>query len=300
MEDEDCEMNFMALNLTMEIFHNSYKEYIIFDGDTTYWIKDLEIMQENLDKLIDNLNRKFKESKKSAELLQNTKLLNDIKTLNNSFERCLNRINQQKLLNDKKIEIIKKEELTTDKNNLGNIDLKNNQVIVNNNNKKNSISDIETNYSEDQNASPMLQLEIQEDYMNRIYDEDFKIRIYNDNFKVKELKDISSKLYKMQDNIKQDLILSSHAIHELSSNVEETNNNIEKTNEELRQAALYKNKANKIKLPLYYGTAFCAVGTIIPVVGNIVGAAIGSSIGAAIAKVEEIAIKKIEPEKYKK
>jgi hypothetical protein len=125
-------------------------------------------------------------------------------------------------------------------------------------------------------------------------------REYNNKIEInEEYINIKGKIAGMNKLINEELIKGEKYILEIDNNVEESDTNLIKTNEELRQAALLRNKSNSIKYPLVLGTIFGAVGTVVPVVGNVIGASLGAAIGYGVSKIEKNAIKKIEPEKYK-
>jgi hypothetical protein len=123
---------------------------------------------------------------------------------------------------------------------------------------------------------------------------------YNDKLDLnEEYMSVKGKIAGMNKMIHDELVKGEQHIVEIDANLEETNKNLIKSNEELRQTALLRNKANTIKYPLVLGTIFGAVGTIVPIVGNAIGASLGAAVGYGVAKIERKAIKKIEPEKYK-
>jgi len=95
----------------------------------------------------------------------------------------------------------------------------------------------------------------------------------------------------VQTNEKLDLISDDIKIADV--NVDEINNN-------LLEAAIEKNKYNKVKYPLILGGIGSSLGIIVPGLGSIIGGSIGSVLGYYLSKLEKKQIDKINPNIEKK
>jgi hypothetical protein len=125
-------------------------------------------------------------------------------------------------------------------------------------------------------------------------------REYNDKLEFnEEYMNVKGKISNMNELISIELSKGEQELLEIEDNVEKTNINLIKTNKDLRQAALLRNKSNSIKYPIVLGTILGAFGTVVPVIGNAIGASLGAAMGYGFAKIEKNAIQKIEPEEYK-
>lgn len=265
--DDECEEIFESLKTSMEIFYDMFNKYMNTDKseNSTY--------EKNLTTIIVRLESKFKEiyqtfSKINCKNNKHKNYPNDILTLNNTYKRLVNMFEKKK---DEKIVNIKKEE--ADKSNQ-------NEYIIQK----------EENLKINEEYCSQLQLDIETEKQKEYHGEKEKME---------QIINIKNQIAQLTNTIQKQSFNSAQTILEIEQNVIETEKNIDKTNENLRQAALYKNKSNTIKYPIALGTIFGAAGTIVPGIGNVIGATLGTTIGYAVAKLEKKAINKIEPEKSK-
>jgi len=234
--------------------------------------------EKNLNLIIVRLDSKFDEvcllfSKIKCENKKHKNYHNDIVTLNNTYKRLVDMFEKKKtVFKNVKRQIIPDEE---------NIYYYDYSII------KAENTNINSNFIDEQYYSQQLHLDKQKEYEG-------------DKEKMEQIVQIKNQIAQLTNTIQKQSMNSTQAILEIEQNVDETEKNIDKTNENLRQAALYKNKSNTIKYPIALGTIFGAAGTIVPGIGNVIGATLGTTIGYAVAKLEKKAINKIEPEKSKK
>ncbi len=259
--DDDCEDIFESLKTSMEIFYNLFNKYMNSNNSND---------EENLNLIIQRLDSKFEEvclifSKIKCSNTKHKNYSNDIVTLNNTFKRLVDMFEQKKS--------VKKQVITESDKNINYYDY--------------SIK-IEEN------------ININEQYCSQIHLEVDKQKEYEgDREKMEQIISIKNQIAQLTNSIQTQSMNSAQAILEIEQNVNEAEKNIDKTNENLRQAALYKNKSNTIKYPIALGTIFGAAGSIVPGIGNAIGVTLGTTIGYAVAKLEKKAINKIEPEKSK-
>lgn len=263
MEKDDYEMNLLIIKTSIEIFHKIYTEYMVLSYEDKAFYNDVRLLEERIEIVIKDLNNKFGALDNYIKI----GLVNDILTLRNSFERCT------KIYYDKKAE--NKSTYFKHRSFSDNSEMTHHTV-------KHSIPTIYSDYYNDQELV------------------EFRIKEYKDDFDKAQIKTITNKLHGLQDTITQDLHKGSLMINEIQGNIDQTEQNLDRANEELRQAAMYKNKKHTVQYPLYLGSIFGAAGTIVPGIGNAIGAVVGTGIGYAVAKLEKRAIEKIEPQKYEK
>jgi len=268
--DDECEEIFESLKTSMEIFYNHFNKYMNSENSFSD--------EKNINLIIVRLDKKFEEvclifSKIKCENKKHKNYPNDIVTLNNTYKRLVDMFEKKKIANLKR-QVISK---SADDENIKYYDY---SII-----KEDTI--INSNYIDEQYYSQQLHLDKQKEYEG-------------DKEKMEQIVQIKNQIAQLTNTIQKQSMNSAQAILEIEQNGNETEKNIDKTNENLRQAALYKNKSNTIKYPIALGTIFGAAGTIVPGIGNVIGATLGTTIGYAVAKLEKKAINKIEPEKSKK
>ena len=125
----------------------------------------------------------------------------------------------------------------------------------------------------------------------------------------------NSKEYKGDQEFRNNLIQLKNQIQELSMTLEngivQTNEkldlisddikiadvNVDEINKNLKQAAIEKNKFNKVKYPLIFGGIGSSLGIVVPGVGSIIGGSIGTVLGYYLSKLEKKQIDKIDSDK---
>ena len=84
-------------------------------------------------------------------------------------------------------------------------------------------------------------------------------------------------------------------IDHVEENVDDSLNKVEKgTDKNLKEAAESAVRKRRLKYQLGLAAAFCAAGTIVPGIGNIVGCALGGLIGYGLYRIDKHRLKKIE------
>lgn len=316
MEDE-CEYYFEIIQTRMEIFHSIFCSYNKINLNS--WFKtegktnnlsefnqlekeliSLSELEQKIDYLTVDLDNKFESVKStlmSINCKNHKKILNDLEILKNTSIRMKAVYEQKKKEN---VELIKKLKSA-------NFSKENQQDNLQLN--KQSESDKETQIIDDYYSSQKYLLD--EDNKQR---EDTQMQEYfyllcaleneqkefsKDKQNLHKINEIKNKIKDLTISIENEIIKGKDTLIEINNNINEYGENIEKTNDELRKAAILRNRNNSIKYPLYLGAILGAAGSFVPGVGNAVGAVIGSGVGFALTKLEKRAIKKIEPHKYK-
>jgi len=102
-----------------------------------------------------------------------------------------------------------------------------------------------------------------------------------------QIKDISL-------GLENGIILSNEKLNSISDDIMLVDNNVSEINRNLKEAALEKNKFNKIKYPALLGGIGSTLGLLVPGFGSIIGGSIGSLLGYYLSKLEKKQIEKID------
>jgi hypothetical protein len=298
MECDECELKFNLIQTHIEIFQSNFNEYMRINSGDSYSIDKLflnnkeekfELISSGFTKKCDNILAQLYEGKCETH---GEKIINNIHLLKRTAIRLYESYIKKKM--ELNLILFDKERLMEEKENLcPNYSEINNTCSTSNCSKlyldlenPNSLNDVELN--------PEQLLYLQE-YL------EIQCNEYNgDEVQFQQLLDVKDKIKNLNKQLHLEIEKGGELIQDINVDVNQSSKNIERANEELRQAALYRNKKNKLKLPLILGGILGVVGSVVPGIGNAIGIALGSGIGYAIAKAEQKAIQRIEPGKYKK
>lgn len=300
---DECDIKFQCLKTSMDIFYQRYNNYMNIRTDEVIvnnkfdiegyknLIKSISELESQIIIIKNSLEKKLEESYSefiSIKCKRHLNIPDDILTLKKTLIRLNEYIEKRMKENKNKIdyyadiyisyqfesnEKIIEEEKTLQKNYC------NQEEYV-----PESISSTNKNCSYTQ-----LQMDIDR---QREYDGDKET--------YKKIIEVKNQIAELTKTIQTESQKGCQSLIEIEKSVDTCDLNVERSNEQLRQAALLKNKTNSIKYPLALGTILGAAGTVVPGIGNLIGLSVGTGIGYAVAKLEKKAISKIEPEKYKK
>jgi hypothetical protein len=299
---DECDIKFECLKTSMEIFYQSYNNYMNirtedvivknkFDHDAYRdLINSVSQLESQIIMIRKSLEKKLEETYSeflSIKCKNHKNIPNDIISLKNTLNRLYEYIEKRIKENKHKIEYYadvyisyeyesSEKKLEEEKNSP-------NYFIYQDN-----ISE-PRNYYNEECSYTQLQMEIER---QKEYEGDKET--------YQKIIEVKNQIAELTKTIQTESQKGSQSLMEIERSVDTCDTNVERSNEQLRQAALLKNKSNTIKYPLALGTILGAAGTIVPGIGNIIGLSVGTGIGYAVAKLEKKAIRKIEPEKYKK
>jgi hypothetical protein len=240
-------------------------------------IKEIERKHKKFQEMKNKYKNKYNEIINSL-ILENNNITNEKKNNNITFENNYKK-NNNKISNEK------------------NSNLNDFEIIENNNNNNNEKKEINFNFDE-KNMS--------EEEINDIINGAQKVQLYFDKYqnseeyqqkKNEELKEISKLMSTIKDlmsTINQQLYEDDEKIQSIEDCIDESIENVKKGNQQLKKAAKDTVDSRKIKYCAVIGTTLCALGTICPGIGNVIGGALGIFIGKKIANYEKNKIKKIE------
>lgn len=306
MEDYDeCEMQYEIIQSMNEIFLNHLREFM---RDNSYNRE----CEKNVELLIDRLNKKYLEINSNKNLQnclnkEHMKLFNEMNLIKTSLDRSCRMYDNNK--KDKE-QLKSKENQTKSEVFNNNSELKNKLEIIDNFYTKEEFQpqehkDYNENfYNENQEiSSDLMNLELNE---GNLY---FLQELIENNTKehqnelseidLMHLNEVKLKIKQLIEMVRIENEKSTYTLSHIEENVDGVLKDMHKANQELKQAALYKNKVNNYKYPLIMGSLLTLVGTCVPGIGNIIGATIGSGLGIAMAKLEKKAINKIDPSSNK-
>lgn len=113
----------------------------------------------------------------------------------------------------------------------------------------------------------------------------------------KQIIQLKNQIKELMVIVKENIDQANENLVNIDDNADEIYSNILKGNEELKQAALLKNKTKRMKYQTILGTILGVAGSVFPGIGNAIGVALGIGIGTGIAKIEEKAINNIGKKK---
>lgn len=313
--EDECELNLEIIKTSMEIFYNRLNIYLNKNIKKEYSnvninpeiykkiLKDSWEVENQIELIRQNLLKKFEALTTCTNNCTNPdhiRVKNDLAVSKNTFQRLFEHFEKRKV--EVKNEI---EEISEDFNKLNSLnaiekDYNNNKYIYESkdfqqnskltNQTPTPLYDDPINNSYSQSQLQDMLMQEQEDQREYELDQENLIKI----------NEVKQKILELTRTISKETQRVNETLIEIDENVEASEKDIERSNEELRKAALLKNKKNLFKYPLVAGAALGAIGSVVPGVGNLIGATIGLSIGYGVAKLEKKAIQKIEPEKYQK
>ena len=112
---------------------------------------------------------------------------------------------------------------------------------------------------------------------------------------IKNIIKIKNELKDILNNIEVELNSQEEKIDNIEENVDKSLQLVEKgVDENLKKAAKDAIKRRRLKYQFGLGALFCAAGTIVPGVGNIVGAALGGLLGYGAYRLDKYRLNKIE------
>jgi len=294
-DDDDCEILFEIIKSTLQIFIQSSRQYYKLDPRNENSKEIFKEKEHQLELIIENLQKKYSyfTKIKNCKIQEHQKLAFEIDHMIEDNKRKINSFYKQKnenflILKNRKFE--EKE-----------IEIEN---LINSEEKENNFDD--TNHNEVNQQQILLNKDLINGNLEEI-----------DIFTLEEIIDKNSKEYKGDKIFQRNLVKFKHQIQELqnhlnfeveksgqqidniTNDISVVSSNVDVVNEDLRKAALDKNKVSNIKYPVILGGVGTTLGTVVPGIGNIIGGSLGTLLGIGLAKLEKRQIKKIEWEKYK-
>lgn len=281
MEDNcDCKKYEEAFNVTIDFFLKKYGKFIQIKGKSITNKKLFDQMKESykiLKDLISTLKPKGNEC-----ISQLSKCFN---SHSEDIEEIKNKVNKLDELDQK----IEKHFLDIKKTIPESCD-----EIEENNNIINNINDNEEYYEEEKLTDQEI-IENDKQCMllitNLLEDEEYKRKNKEDKKEIIKLKNQVMDLVK---NMELELVRNDEQLDNIENNVERSNELVDKGDKNLKSAAKSAVSRRRLKYQLGLPALLCAVGTVVPGIGNIVGAAVGSAIGYGLYRIDKHRIKTIE------
>jgi hypothetical protein len=116
----------------------------------------------------------------------------------------------------------------------------------------------------------------------------------------KNLINLKNQIQELSLCLENGIVQSNEKLDLISDDIKIADINVNDTNKNLKEAAIEKNKFNKIKYPLIFGGIGSSLGIVVPGVGSIIGGSIGSVLGYYLSKLEKKQIDKISSKEGKK
>lgn len=277
----DCKKHEEAFNISIDFFLKQYGKFIKIKGKSITNKKSFEQMNQlynTLKDLIASLKPKGSECISQLTKCSNSHSndIEDIKNKVNKFDELDERIEKHFLDIKKAIpEGFDEEE-------------ENNNNIINN-----------INYNEEHFVEEKLtDKEIIENdkqcmilISNLLEDEEYKRKNKEDKKEIIKLKNQVMDLVK---NMELELYRNDEQLDNIEDNIEKSNDLVDKGDKNLSAAARSAVSRRRLKYQLGLPALLCAVGTVVPGIGNIVGAAVGSAIGYGLYRIDKHRINAIE------
>ena len=290
MEDIcDCDTFTKNFNEMISFFLKSYSNFLKVKGKDIKNKKSFINMRNDYDTLISITKSLVPKGNECIELIKecsnnHSKEIEDIKSKVNKVDELIEKINNH-------YEIIKKQIPQKDFDNEEEDEEEeiqvNNNVIINNNIDDKKISEKEKINNLRKSGIVLHDLLQDEEYKRKNNEEKKEI--------IKTKNNVNDILKQMEIQLNQDDEIIDH----VEQNVDEGLDKVEKgTENELKKTAESVVRRRRLKYQLGLGAAFCAAGTIVPGIGNIVGGALGGLIGYGLYRIDKHRLNKIE-RKYK-
>lgn len=291
-DDDDC-LNFIeSLDTQLDIFQGFYNKHMKlsaedFEEDEIEEIQKLEeqinFVGTNVKKKFDSIESKMRDCKNHRK----SKQKNDISIKRKKFEEVYSKYLQRVEKNKEKIEEedIKKEENHFNK-------------IQNNSQKENNLNYGENNLNEEEDGG----IEFNEKNLKIVQTvmEDDNNFLNCSEEELKQIVDLKNQLKELMSAINQKVDQADYQLEDIESNVNHAQIQVKKGNAELKKAAYNHVSGHTVKYSLVFGGILGALGTIVPGIGNVIGAAVGVGIGTGLAKLEKKALDRIDKKHKKK
>ena len=288
MEDFcDCESFTKNFNEMISFFLKMYSKFLKTKGKDITNKKAFINMRNDYEVLISLTKSLVPKGNECLEFIKDcpnkhTKEIEDIKSKVNKVDELIEKINNHYEIIKKQIpkkdydeeEDEKEEEVQA-----------NNINIINDNNINNKQKTGQKEKLEnDKQAAIVIQ--------DLLKDEEYKRKNNEEKKQIIKIKNnVNDILKEMEVQLNKDDEIIDH----IDKNVDEGLNSVEKgTDVNLKKAAETAVHRRRLKYQLGLGAAFCAAGTIVPGIGNIVGGALGGLIGYGLYRIDKHRLKKIE------
>lgn len=273
----NCEKYYEIFDEMVSFFIKKFGTFLKIKGKNITNKKSFNEMQDEYDVLISLVNSI--PLKGEETLLRISECKNDHSKEN---EDIINKVNKCQELTSNvnkhyakiKAEIPEEVEEETQNNNFG--------QIFNNEKPLEEMTDKEI-MERDKKAIVIIQ--------NLLDDEDYKNKKKED---IKKIIKIKNELKDIVNNIEVELNNQDEQIDNIETVVDNDFVLIEKGNNELKMAAEEALKRRKLQYQLTLAGILGGIGTIVPVVGNIIGAYVGGLLGSKLAKIDKKRLDKIE------
>lgn len=116
----------------------------------------------------------------------------------------------------------------------------------------------------------------------------------------KNLIHLKNQIQELSVSLENGIIQSNEKLDIISDDIKTADLNVDEVNKNLKEAAIERNKVNKFKYPLIFGTIGSTLGIVVPGIGNIIGGSVGSALGYYLSKVEKKQIDKLDNKNKKK
>ena len=294
----ECDKSLQIFNELISFLLKSYYQFIKIKGKDIKDKKSFLKMKDEYDVLISIIKSVGPKSDESITKMQDCK--NDHTKETKEMISNIEKSNELESKVNYHYEKIKK-----DIPNLDEIEEEEDEKVgKNENNEKDKINNYEDLFKSDKPIEEMTDKEIMERdrktiilIKNLIEDEEFKKKKNQDK---KDLIKIKNQLKDIVNNIEVELNKNDEQIDNIETNVDNGFVLIEKANDEnLKQTAQSAVNRRRLGYQLGLAGALGLAGTVVPGIGNIVGAALGGLIGYGIYRIDKQRLDKIE-KKYSK
>ena len=286
MEDCDCDTFTKNFNDMISFFLKMYSKFLKIKGKDITNKKSFINMRDDYDALISITKSLVPKGNECLEFIKecpnkHSKEIEDIKSKINKVDELIEKINNHYEIIKKQIpqkdfdeeEEDKEEEIQDNKNN----------IITNKDKPLEKMSEKEI-LENNKKAGIVIQ--------DLLKDEEYKRKNNEEKKQIVKVKNnVNDILKEMEIQLNRDDEIIDH----VEENVDDSLNKVEKgTDKNLKEAAESAVRRRRLKYQLGLGAAFCAAGTIVPGIGNIVGGVLGGLIGYGLYRIDKHRLKKIE------
>ena len=289
-----CENYIYTLNINIDYFLKLYYEFISKKGNKNKTLNQIKESYNMLQELIEDLKIKGEECLTKMKSCSNnhSKDIDEISLKMDQFSDL-----KEKIENHYNLKIESCNKNNNNENNENNKDNKdNNKNVINICEKDNNKNEFEI--IDDIKDNKLTEKQIMEKdreniiiMKNLIKDKKTKIKENKDK---KELIKIENELNEILNHIETELNKNDEQINHIEDNVANGFELIEKGDIELQMAAHSAVYRRKLKYEFGLGALFCAIGTIVPGIGNIVGGAVGALAGYGLHKIDKYRLEQVE------